>query len=373
MIIVGSFALEYHGISRKTPKDIDIWITPLESLPSYKVDSYIVSQEIYDLVPRSNGYATPDAIFTIKCSHFAYDIHWQKTKKDILWLKAKGCKIIPKLYAALKLLWAKDYGNKSFLSLTKKKDEFFNDFVDYKYDHDYLHELVAHPHPPMYSKCHKEGHEVLIDKNKFFAMPKHDQLQMFREEITVIAIERWIIDGKHSWYSAYNLALKKVITRLTKNWATDFIIANIDYYCVPNYSLFKNALKILQLQDTSMNKVQQLVADLYHAAGKPRSLDYFVFKLAEGHIEVSNEIKVDSAEETQRSAQDLIKEFNYELLQHEEPDDGDEGVCFSVFRLKDKIMKVEFTYYSHDGYNYDDVLYTLREVKPKTATVTVYE
>lgn len=254
-IIVGSTALSKFNMNRRPPNDLDIWTDNLDELEG-KSDSHLIPLDILSLVPclvdrDCKRYAVPDAIYTIKMSHFVYDIHWEKTKLDVLYLKSKGCKILTDLYEALRAHWKEVHGNKQFLSLMKTKEDFFNDNVNYVYDHDYLHELVAYPNKPMYTNCLKDGQEVLIDKDKFFAMPFLDQTRMFREEISVIAAERWLIDprfkGKLSWYRAYILSLRKTVTSLTKGYASEFIVENIENFVLPEYSYFKHLIEVLEL------------------------------------------------------------------------------------------------------------------------------
>jgi hypothetical protein len=176
---------------------------------------------------------------------------WTKHKADILHLSKLGCVIIEPLYEALKVYWEQQFGGKDFLSLDKCKDEFFNDHVNYQYDHDWLHEQVAYPERPVYELCLKDGHDVLIDKKKFYALTFEDRVRMFREEITVIAIERWLVHPqfKGSWTKAYYLALEKTITRLTKNWANDFLVRNLKHFYKPDYTYFKHALETINKGD----------------------------------------------------------------------------------------------------------------------------
>lgn len=252
-LIVGSTALSYFGLNRLKPKDIDVWTdNTFMLLGKYnKADVKCHPERIIKLIPQINGYATADAIYNIKMSHFSWDIHWDKTKADILWLSSKRCKLNKDLYLKLNNYWAIEHGDKSFLSLKKNKKDFFDDNVKYVYDHDYLHELVAYPNEPLYKSCLKNGEDILIDKNKFEMMPFDDKVKMFREEICTIAAERWLINpvnkGKYSWVQAYNLALKKTIISLTKNWATDFIIWNLKYFVKPEYNYFKYLISILKL------------------------------------------------------------------------------------------------------------------------------
>lgn len=256
-IIVGSTALSKFNLNRREPKDLDIWTDDEKDLDG-KEDSHLIPTEILNMVPclvdrgGLERYAMPDAIYTIKMSHAEYQIHWQKTKLDILWLKHNGCKLIPELYYALKEYWKNVHGDKEFLSLNQTKDDFFTDNVLKVVDHDILHELVAYPNKPVYTKCLKDNHEVLIDKDKFYMMSFEDQVRMFREEITVIAAERWLINphfrGKLSWYKAYMLSLEKTITRLTKGFASEFMIFNLEHFIKPDYSYFKHLIETLEIE-----------------------------------------------------------------------------------------------------------------------------
>ena len=244
-IVVGSTALNYHCFRFRTANDIDIW-TDEDHQKQKGEDVSIVPSSILSVVPHKEGYATPDAVYTIKLSHLGWDIFWDKHKRDVLWMEHNGCKRLPELYSALIEYWKEVHGNKDFLSLHKKKQDFFNDYVDYKYDHDYLHELVAYPDKPVYNMCLKDGEDVAIDKEKFFSLPFEKQIRMFKEEITVIALERWVIPYREHLLKAYPLALKKTVTSLTKNWATEFLVLNLKHFERPDVNLFQYAMKTLK-------------------------------------------------------------------------------------------------------------------------------
>lgn len=252
-IVVGSTALQFHGFDRLPPKDIDIWSTDKRDTEN-SVDLKVIPSDILDLVDHTNGYATPDSVYTIKCSHLGWDNPmWDKHKKDIMWLKSKGCLINKPLFDKLITYWKIELGNKSFLKMKQDKENFFTDNVYYKYDHDYLHELVAYPNRPVYTKCLCDGEDVLISEDKFNTLSFEEQLRMFREEITVIACERWLLNDKltkkFSWVQAYNMSLKKTITNLTKNWATTFLVLNLDKFVKPEYEYFEHILNTLEEED----------------------------------------------------------------------------------------------------------------------------
>lgn len=249
-IIIGSTALEYYNLNRLPPKDVDVWADHGWEV-SKGTDLKVIPEHIMNLVEKKEGYATPDSVYTIKCSHLGWDNPmWNKHKLDILWLKSNGCKLNTSLFEALISYWKVELGDKSFLSLKQDKENFFTDNVDYKYDHDYLHELVAYPNIPIYSGVLVDNEDVLIDRVKFDKLSFEDQVRMFREEITVIACERWIFNSKLktklSWMQAYNKSLQKTITNLTKGWACEFLILNLEYFVKQDYKYFEHILNVIE-------------------------------------------------------------------------------------------------------------------------------
>jgi len=409
MIIVGSTALKFYGLNRAEPKDVDWWASWQIAQWMTGADVAIMPESIIDAVPTSpEGYATSDAVYTIKCSHLAWDIKWEKTKNDILWLKSRGCALLPELYSALVEHWKVEHGDKSFLSLSKGKENFFNDHVTYVYDHDHLHRVVASPGSPMYERCLKDGEEVLIDKTKFDKLPFEDQVRMFREEIAVIAIERWLVNphwkGRVSWYKAHGLALKKTITSLTKNWATDFIVQHLEEFVKPYFSYFEN---INELEEGLMSKVDMKVFKDLLVVSEHSHMDKLILSLADGDFdEYTNEVyslaeddadaevgtawmalKYNDPERAEpqrmywavKSAaiekykEQLGKVADYERLDQNGGGEGGSEDCDGVFRLDGKIYRAAWSYYSHNGYEYDGIVDTLREVSPVQKVVIIYE
>lgn len=368
-MISGSSALMHYGIKLGEIKDLDIICTEDRVSKYENCDIITVPEEIYNLLYNETGYITPDLVLTLKMSHLSWDVKWEKTKRHINILLNLGYKPNLEVYHSLKKHWETIHGSKSHLSLNKRKNVFFNDFVTYVVDHDYLHELVSHPNEPIYKRCLKDNEEVLIDYNKFLRLSFDEQLRMFREEITVIAIERYLINpsnlGKFTWMQSWNLALKKTIISLTKNWATDFIIHNLFEFSKPEYSYFEYALHTLQKLhtiETEELKMKDKFTKLYHSLTKPDESNVFespeemVYLMCEGEFNYELSIKL-----------------QYEHLVQEGGGEGGAEYCYGVFKLGDTIYKAEYSYYSHSGHEYWDILYTLQEVKPVQKTITVYE
>lgn len=367
-IIVGTAALQAFGMSPRKPFDIDLWYDD-HGAYQFAEDKHKVPTEILEIIPTIETYATPDAIYTIKCSHAAWDIKWEKTISDIMYLQKRGCKLIEPLYWKLYEHWKTIHGDKSFLSLKKTSEEFFDDFVDYTFNHDFLHKVVAFPNEPVYTSVTKDGEEVLIDKEKFEALDFNSKIQMFREEVCVIALERWLIPSgfKVGILKAYKKALKKTITNLTKNWATLFIIEN--YYTLSKYDN-KNWIDnfLTQTGDKPMSY--------------PDVIELMKAKAEELGVEDAYELKeilVDGSEflNDGDDAYSLFDKYIKEELgfEHIEQDGGGERggeYCFSVIKLQGEFYKLEYSYYSHDGFDIDDI-WDWKEANKVDRTVTFYE
>jgi len=101
-------------------------------------------------------------------------------------------------------------------------------------------------------------------------------------------------------------------------------------------------------------------------------LDAVVFNLANGDI--SELVPYEGTHEQYKQDLEALKEaLGYEHLDQEGGGEGGAEYCYGVFKLHDKIYRAEYCYYSYDGHNYEEILDTLREVKPVEKTITVYE
>lgn len=358
MIIIGSTALAHHGIYSKTPKDLDIIRSDDEIIDCDPSDSIFVPKDIYDYIEHEDGIASIDSLYTIKCSHLCIDHKWNKHKNHALLLQHYGASMNWPLYYKLQNYWLGTAPARRAVSLDMSKQEFFTDKVTYVMDHDKLHELVSYPKDPIYQSILADGAEVLVDKNKFDKLTLHKKLLLFREEITVIAIERWLINphwkGKVTWGDAYVMALKKTILSLTKGWARDFIIDNLNYYNYPDYTLFDHALQVLEINTMKFNDVRD---EICKTLGIPT-------------YEVEDMLCYFTGSYKSRFGEELDK-LGFEVLQQEGGGEGGAENCTTVFTFKGTTYRVNYKYYSYDGFNFynDD----LREVKPVTKTITVYE
>lgn len=134
-------------------------------------------------------------------------------------------------------------------NLMQSKEDFFNDAVTKKYDHDYLHELFAYYDKPLYTRLLRQAGLAWCDRDKWDSLSHEDKILCVAEETQVIAAERFCIpnEWRYNTKRAYFAALKKVCTTLTSGWFRCFAI---DYYpeIISRYDplKFDHVRKVLQ-------------------------------------------------------------------------------------------------------------------------------
>lgn len=179
--------------------------------------------------------ATPEELYTIKVSHAPWALQngsWEKHMQDVLFFQRKGVEFSQEMYDILRPVWLDVHGKKR-VNLNMTKDDFFDDAVDRKYDHDSLHDSVAYGDVPMYTRILKDGSDVLVDNDKFWAMSQEDKLKTVREEVYATALERWVIPTNYtvSPRMAYARAMKKSLISLFKGkWALYITLNYKDLY-----------------------------------------------------------------------------------------------------------------------------------------------
>lgn len=76
-----------------------------------------------------------------------------------------------------------------------------------------------------------------------------------------------------------------------------------------------------------------------------------------------------------KGAIEAVKQFGFDF-EHIEQEGGGEGgteYCYGVFKINGKYYKAEYSYYSYNGHEYDDIKSTIEEVFPVERLVTFYE
>jgi hypothetical protein len=186
-----------------------------------------------------DGVATPELCYMLKMSHRfkKNSTHFAKTMADIkllrraLFVSAE----IPILNAKQKK-WLKkreketyNYKHPRLSNVTKK--EFFNDDgIDYRFDHDSIHEAIKRLWQPAYNYFKDDTQEVATSRELFESCDREIQLTAVLEEAYVLSLERCIIPydvkepARRRW--AFDYALEKVCTSITSGWFRDFAWEN---------------------------------------------------------------------------------------------------------------------------------------------------
>lgn len=181
----------------------------------------------YTLRQEQIPVACLDDLYMLKESHkyLRNSPHFLKTMRDIHEFRKRDCKI-----RNLELFKAreKDTYDYSHPNLKQNKQDFFTDEVEYTYDHDSIHEAMAHYDRPAYTFYAVEGEEVLSSKEKFFECYNPIRLMGVLEEAYVLALERSVIPYDSDPDKAFEMALMKICTSITSGWFREYAWENYD-------------------------------------------------------------------------------------------------------------------------------------------------
>lgn len=235
ILSIGSTAARVWFPDWRSPKDYDAFAD--EKLAVEQGD--IFWDDRFDLLfGGEERTATPDELYTIKHSHAYWELKngsWPKHMLDLLELQKRGATLIPQWHDVLYKVWEDRHGKK-VVDLSEESDEFFADAVTRAYDHDSLHRSVAYePGKPLYEEALKPGKSVEMDMAKVWSWPFDKIVRLFREEIYVTALERKIVpsDYQGSAGAAYQWALRRTITSLTKGRSAQFLVTNFEQFRSP--------------------------------------------------------------------------------------------------------------------------------------------
>lgn len=230
-IVIGSFAISYwYPEYSRTINDIDYVVRGQQGI---FIDELSKRQEVhsgthwnYLLDNNKHSYiADPDMLYTIKVSHLAWDINFDKHMKDVIFLKSKGCKLVPKLYNILYKQWEIQHGSKTNISLNGYNEDFFNSNISRKFIHDELHLAVAFGSRPLHESIREDLNSPLPSKRLWKNLSHDAKLKCALEEIYVIYLERF---SKYPVNHGTTKALKQLITTMTKGWFNLFLIENFE-------------------------------------------------------------------------------------------------------------------------------------------------
>ena len=195
-------------------------------------------------------WVMPDlaTLYWLKMSHrFKKNTpHFEKTWYDIQDIRNLPYRTAPQLMFNNPPAWYKRRESETLaynhpnLAKGQTKDAFFaGDGVQYFYDHDWLHNVVAgmfNETVPAYRLYLKDGEEVACDRGKFEDLLHTEKIRGVVEEALVLALERSQIPARldpnfrkdidPGW--SFKYALQKVCTSITSGWFREFSWENYE-------------------------------------------------------------------------------------------------------------------------------------------------
>lgn len=270
IIIVGSAAAVKHGLTKREPRDFDLFSADCDSAMQFaesigKIDSvketekgilihtHVKPIEV-ELIEKCDNTAqifhrmkqdSDDGIHAsaawlrfLKESHkFKRNSpHFWKTAVDVHTMRRRRIDMPEDSIELFKERERLTY-TYSHPKLDVSKKEFFsNDGVNYVFDHDDIHRVVALDGKPAYTHYLMDGSPVMTDKDKFFACKPKVRMLGFIEESMVLTAERSLIphNFKPNPHEMFKFSVSKVCSSITsgyfRSWCYDNIFQGLMFY-----------------------------------------------------------------------------------------------------------------------------------------------
>lgn len=238
MILIGSTAIKhwYPDFPRE-PKDEDYLVIDAKRHTKKQGIEYLENPILLRYVNEFTEYLSPDLLATLKASHLCWNINWSKHMFDLQFLLKKGCKINPELFLKLYEYWNEYHGKNKRSNLKMSKEDFFDNAINYnESEHDGLHKILNPV--PIYTLILKDGKEVELCEDKFTKLTHDQKLDLVREEVMVMAWERY---KDMNYKNAYSRMIKK------------FIISHAPLFCL--LFIFEN---YIELHKPKINYIKQI-------------------------------------------------------------------------------------------------------------------
>lgn len=243
-MIIGSTAMRYwYPDFKREPKDLDKAVRnrASEGVEEGGKIEKLWNPVLFQYYP-DHKYLSPKGLLTLKMSHLFWDINWDKHMFDIQFLLKKGIKHNQQLFNDLYEFWNNHVHNENKRSdLAMNAQEFFDNAITCPIPHDDLHLLIKNP--PTFTKVLKDGAEVAVDENKFNALSFEEKMDLVREEVYVMAYERF---GNLKYKIAYRKMLRKFIMSHAPMWEAIFIIYNYIELHTPVFNFIQHIKHELQ-------------------------------------------------------------------------------------------------------------------------------
>ena len=252
-LLIGSRALEYWfgSIDIKPSTDFDVISeSPIEGCEFH--DIKFLNNADVEKYSTSATYLLPDGSYAnvvkplglalIKRSHLWRDLsfpkhitHYHKVLGAYRVWSNEDIQFLNTRIELTKQAFPQGHPN-----LMQSKDDFFDDAVVKKYQHDDLHEMFAFYDKPLYTRLLRNENLAWCEEDKWNTLSYDEKCKCVAEEVYVIATERLLIPfkNKYPYKIAFFKALQKVCTTLCSGWFRDFAIDNYPEI-VAQYDHFK--------------------------------------------------------------------------------------------------------------------------------------
>lgn len=120
-----------------------------------------------------------------------------------------------------------------------------------------------------------------------------------------------------------------------------------------------------------MSKVDlSIFADFIEKYAEDRDGSSYIYgSLFNGDLDCFN---LPSSWKNSAERQAILDEYDYEFMEGDTGGEGEGEYCYGVIRFRGNYYKAEWSYYSYNGCDYDNITSTIREVFPKQVMVTQY-
>jgi len=248
-LIFGSQAMAYWFNDSRESKDLDIIDSNIKNQEhnTKAIQYYWVNSFQYIIDNNKDAkYVDADFLYTIKMSHVAWNIKWDKTMKDILFLRNKGCKLDKILFDMLYKEWVILHGKKK-VKMNVENDEFFKGNIKRKYNHEWLHEQFMFNDRPLNEKIREDLNSPLCSEALWNKLTKIQQIKCAVEELMVLTAERYIfIDKPIPLQIAKTKMLKKMITSTTSGWFNLWLVLHFEEIRTMYSEHFKQRIDIIK-------------------------------------------------------------------------------------------------------------------------------
>ena len=244
-LLIGSQALQYWDRSFKVRSNSDWDIISKDKISD---DNLSIEHHSFDSIGNDDllNYASESYIeIAGQKVHVVKPVGLTIVKRSHLWRDRSFEKHITQYHRHLKLY--REYFTKKDIEVLNKRtkltalaypqsnpnlmqsvEDFFDDAVIKKYNHDYLHELIAYNDEPLYKKMQKCSSSVSCDVDLWYTFTHEHKVQCIAEEAYVISIERFLVPS--DWQTPSKLAfyksVNKICTTLCSGWFRDYAIDN---------------------------------------------------------------------------------------------------------------------------------------------------